>query len=182
MFKKFTRETITGKAQPKRSVIRGIRKKLVTQFPAIEPYIDSIIPPKSPLLLVKCQSHVQLLVVNNEILFFQERDGPFCPTLRLYHQYPILLPRVQVDKGAIKFVMSGAHIMCRGITSAGGKIFEPFEKDTIVVILAEGKERALGIGLTKMSGVEIKGTNQGIGIDNVHYLGDGLWDCVTLEE
>ena len=34
---------------------------------------------------------------------------------------PMLLPWVQVDKGAIKFILSGANIMCPGLTSPGCK-------------------------------------------------------------
>ena len=29
---------------------------------------------------------------------------------------PCMLPRLRVDKGAIRFVMSGANIMCPGVT------------------------------------------------------------------
>lgn len=38
----------------------------------------------------------------------------------------------QVDKGAIRFVLSGANIMCPGLTSPGAKMNNA-EKDTIVV-------------------------------------------------
>lgn len=38
----------------------------------------------------------------------------------------------QVDKGAIKFVLSGANIMCPGLTSPGAKMTE-VPKDTVVV-------------------------------------------------
>lgn len=31
-----------------------------------------------------------------------------------------MMPKVRVDKGAIKFVFKGADIMCPGLTSAGG--------------------------------------------------------------
>ena len=41
--------------------------------------------------------------------------------------------------------------------------------------MAEGKQLALGIGLLKLSSKEIRETNKGIGIDNIHYLNDGLW-------
>lgn len=41
--------------------------------------------------------------------------------------------------------------------------------------MAEGKQLALSIGLMKLSAKEIKETNKGIGIDNIHYLNDGLW-------
>lgn len=45
---------------------------------------------------------------------------------------PFFLPKEQVDLGAIKFVMSGANIMCPGLTSPGAKI-EPVPQNTIVV-------------------------------------------------
>ena len=56
---------------------------------------------------------------SNEPLFFKQRAGPWFPNLRLLHAYPFLLPIQIVDKGAIKFILSGAHIMCPGLTSKG---------------------------------------------------------------
>lgn len=38
----------------------------------------------------------------------------------------------QVDKGAIRFVLSGANIMCPGLTSKGAKMMT-VEKGTVVV-------------------------------------------------
>ena len=40
---------------------------------------------------------------------------------------------MQVDKGAIKFVLSGANIMCPGLTSPGAKMTK-LEEGTVVVI------------------------------------------------
>jgi predicted RNA-binding protein (TIGR00451 family) len=37
---------------------------------------------------------------------------------------PTMMNRLQVDKGAIKFILGGANIMCPGFTSAGGKLPE----------------------------------------------------------
>ncbi|AQK91305.1 pseudouridine synthase and archaeosine transglycosylase (PUA) domain-containing protein [Zea mays] len=42
-------------------------------------------------------------------------------------------------------------------------------------IMAEGKQHALAIGYTKMSAKDIRTINKGIGVDNMHYLNDGLW-------
>ena len=39
---------------------------------------------------------------------------------------------MQVDKGAIKFVLSGANIMCPGLTSPGAKM-EDVPEGTVVV-------------------------------------------------
>lgn len=87
-----------------------------------------------------------------------------------------MMPAVQVDEGAIRFVMSGASIMCPGLTSAGGRMDVDLPADTPVVIMAEGKERALAIGILKMSTADIKEVNKGIGVEVLHYLGDGLWN------
>lgn len=43
------------------------------------------------------------------------------------------MPKVQVDGGAVKFVLSGADIMCPGLTSAGGRISPDLKEGTIVV-------------------------------------------------
>jgi len=136
--------------------------------------IDEIIPKKSQLFIAKCQNHLNLVVVQQMVIFFNERDGPYYPTLRLLHKYPDILPKMQVDRGAIRFVMSGAHIMCPGLTSAGGKMVD-VPAETIVTITAEGKQHALAVGLTKLSTEEIRSVNKGIAIDNIHYLNDGLW-------
>ena len=44
-----------------------------------------------------------------------------------------------------------------------------------VAVMAEGKEHAVAIGLMKMSSEELLAKNKGIGLDNIHYLNDGLW-------
>ena len=52
------------------------------------------------------------------------------------------------------------------------------EEGTAVAIYGEGKEHAMAVGLTKMSTAEIRQVNKGIGVENVHYLNDGLWKTV----
>lgn len=117
---------------------------------------------------------------NGELLFFKQRDGPYIPTLRLVHKYPFILPHMQVDKGAIRFVLSGANIMCPGLTSPGAKMTKVGD-NTIVAVMAEGKQNALAIGLTKLSTEEILEKNKGIGVENLHYLNDGLWNMKPVK-
>eukprot|EP01036_Dinobryon_divergens_P022990 gene22990-31298_t len=132
------------------------------------------------MLVAKAVDNVQLIVVNNEILFYNQRDGPFYPTLKLLHKYPTMMNKIQVDKGAIRFILGGANIMCPGITSKGGKIFESLDAEEPVAIYAEGKEHAMAIGLTKMSTDMIAKVNSGIAVETVHYLMDGLWQTKTI--
>lgn len=65
--------------------------------------------------------------------------------------------------------------MCPGFTSPGGNLDTFVESNQPVSIYAEGKEHALSIGLTKMDTNQIKEINNGIAVDNIHYLMDGLW-------
>lgn len=66
-----------------------------------------------------------------------------------------MLPRMQVDKGAIRFVLSGANIMCPGLTSPGAKMTR-LDAERVVAVMAEGKEHAVAVGLTKMSSDEMQ--------------------------
>lgn len=117
-----------------------------------------------------------MYTIDNEVVFFQHFDN-LIPALKVVHKYPGCFPRVQVDRGAIKFVLAGANIMCPGLTSPGASLpEEPLETDQLVTIYAEGKETALAVGKLIMSTDEIKSINKGIGIEVLHFLGDGLWD------
>ncbi|KAL2915095.1 translation machinery-associated protein 20 [Polyrhizophydium stewartii] len=180
MFRKFnTKEDIAGQTQVKSSVQRSIRTKILEQYPALEPHIEDLLPKKSPLFLVKCLDRVNIVSVNGRYLFFNSFDGPFFPTLHVLHKYPDIMPKVQVDRGAIKFVLKAADIMCPGVTSPGGRLpDENLPCDTIVAIQAEGKEHAVAVGMLKMSVNDIKTTNKGVGILNIHFLNDGLWKAI----
>lgn len=175
MFKKFGKAEIHSRSNIKLSAQRGLKSSFVAQFPLIEPAIDTLIPKKSQAILIKCEDKILLYAVDSDVVVFQT-FADLVPTLKTVHKFPDCFPRVQVDRGAIKFVLSGANVMCPGLTSAGAHLPEEnIEKDAIVTIYAEGKESALAVGRLTMSTDEIKAKNKGVGIELLHYLGDGLW-------
>lgn len=142
---------MSGTQQLKSSVQKGIRTKLIDQFPHIEKHIDQILPKKDAFKIVKCHEHIEILINSTgDQLFFRQRDGQWMPTLRLLHKFPYFLPMLQVDKGAIRFVLSGANIMCPGLTSPGA-CMNKVDKGTVVAVMAEGKQHALAIGYTILS-------------------------------
>ena len=54
MFGRFVpSEDVTGSNQAKSSVVRGIRTRLVEQYPPLDSYIDEIIPKKEPVAVLK---------------------------------------------------------------------------------------------------------------------------------
>mmetsp|Transcript_49438 Transcript_49438/g.53355 ORF Transcript_49438/g.53355 Transcript_49438/m.53355 type:complete len:139 (+) Transcript_49438:284-700(+) len=133
---------------------------------------------------------MKMQVQPTSLSFFQHRDGPILPTLRIVHRYPTLeFTSVTVDQGAIPFILGGANIMCPGLTKPDQSIMPPdgveqdeqgFDKPGLskgdgVIVRAEGKEHAIAIGVMNMSSAEIREKNKGNGIDVPHSLGDGLF-------
>lgn len=185
--------------QVKASVQRAIKSQILESHPAIEPEIlEDILPKKIPLVQYKVGSNLALYCrvpflledgddgssnirsTGQQPIFFQHRDGPILPTLRFVHQFPDLgWTSVTVDKGAIPFILGGANIMCPGLTNPGG-VLPNLEANRGVIIMAEGKEHAIGVGTTKMSSEDIRSKNKGIGIEVAHYLGDGLFQTSLI--
>ena len=105
-------------------------------------------------------------------------DDPIVPHLRLVHQYPQAFHKMRIDRGAIRFVLSGATLMAPGLTSKGGWIPDKeneLQAGDIIAIEAEGKEEICLIGQLKMGSEEMKEKKKGVVMDSGHYLGDGLW-------
>jgi PUA domain protein len=111
------------------------------------------------------------------------------PHLRLVHRFPSCFPSIRIDRGAIRFVLSGATLMAPGLTSTGGRLpsgdeeegygGRELEKGEPVVIRAEGKEEACAVGVLSMGTKEVKEKGKGPVVEEGHYLGDGLWRLVT---
>jgi len=182
MFKKFDETNVSGVTQLKSTVQKGIKNKIVDQFPHIKDYIDDIFPKKEAIKTLKCHEHIEVVIgPNGEHLFFRQRDGPYLPTLKIVHKYPFICPLMQVDRGAITFVLSGANIMCPGLTSKGAIMTPDLPADSVVTVIAEGKQHALSVGVLKMSTNDIAKINRGIAIENIHFLQDGLWRMKTVK-
>eukprot|EP00388_Colpodella_angusta_P019657 GDKJ01049170.1.p1 GENE.GDKJ01049170.1~~GDKJ01049170.1.p1 ORF type:complete len:183 (+),score=46.10 GDKJ01049170.1:25-573(+) len=175
MFRKFGPGNVSSSNIMKSSAQRNVRQQIIEDYPRISEVIDEILPKKAQLYLAKCSEGVSVVCINGEALFFQQKDGPWIPTLRLLHKYPSLMPRMRVDAGGFKFVMKGANVMCPGLTSAGGQM-EEVEEGEIVQILLEGcGMEAAAIGCMIMSTQQIKEINKDVCIEQIHTMGDGLW-------
>ncbi|CAD7939534.1 unnamed protein product [Amoebophrya sp. A25] len=182
MFRNYTpKEVQANKA--KSSVERKIRDDVLETYPRLEPVIEEIWPKKGGnVLLGKTKSKIQMVIVDEEVIFFQPTDKSekWFPTLRVLHKYPSMMPKFQVDTGAIKFVLKGADIMCPGLTHPTGGAMEDVPAGTCVQIVAENKENACAVGLTAMSAADIRSTNKGLGVLSMHCLNDCLWKEGTV--
>jgi len=227
MFRKFDPSNDVSTSTPvKSSVQRSLKSALLESHPGItEDHLEALLPKRNHLVQYKVGPHLMLYCRHlehddksptDEPVLFQHRDGPILPTLKLVHAYPTLeFTRVTVDKGAIPFLLGGANIMCPGLTNPGGEM-PPDDGETPglakgagVVICAEGKELAIGIGVMSMSSLDVYVTfaeyiflfccidtlgsltkfpfapcrrikNKGIGIELIHFIGDGLYQTEEI--
>ncbi|WVQ76320.1 hypothetical protein IAR50_005985 [Cryptococcus sp. DSM 104548] len=145
-----------------------------------ETVLEEFWPKKEALGLTKCHDRISIYTIQSVPIFFQHFDGPLVPTLKLLHRYPEMLPRVQIDRGAIKFLLAGANMMAPGLLSAGGQLPDGLEKDTIVAIFAEGKQHACGIGKLVASSEEIKKVAKNVAVETICWIGDDLWKVDTI--
>ena len=180
MFKTFKPEEHLGNQQlAKSSVARGIRAIIVEVYPRLGDVIDNILV--NPLMLIKGKgdfAFFTFLVANNEIVFLQSsgKDSPWLPTLRVLHQYPSMMHKMQVDTGAIKFVLRGAHVMSPGLLEAkGGAVEKNLPVGTPVQITADKCDHACGVGILSVESNDIGPDATGQAVESVHCLGDGLW-------
>ncbi len=111
-----------------------------------------------------------LLNKDQSITFFSFEDM-YLPTLKFIRMHSELeFPIVQVDEGAVKFVINGADIFSQGIV----KIANDFTENSIVTII-NPQDSVLCVGKSLFSSNDIL-LKKGKCILNLHYLGDRIWD------
>ncbi|KAK3687454.1 hypothetical protein B0T22DRAFT_439086 [Podospora appendiculata] len=124
MFKKDI--TASPKQKLKSSIQRSLRQSLLTTYPLLTPFIDEVLPKKSHLEQMKLPDRVMLYVMEGQPLFFEpDKAKVLLPHLRLVHRFPQAFPTIRIDRGAIRFVLSGATLMAPGLTSPGGRLPKP---------------------------------------------------------
>ncbi len=117
------------------------------------------------------EDELTLLRINDLNAFFKLQER-WIPTLR-YLQTNNVLKKVVVDMGAIKFLIGGADVMRPGIV----EIDETIVKDEVIVIVDINNKKPIAVGITLLSGGEMKKATSGKVIKNIHYVGDKIWQA-----
>ena len=121
---------------------------------------------------LKChylEDNVEIITGNGVIIL--KKDGEYLPFLS---NTEILerFPHVIVDMGAVKFVCNGANVMRPGI-----RIHTNFEKDQIVCVKEESKQKFLAVGKSLVSSTEMESITKGEVVKNLHYISDKYWEA-----
>ena len=123
------------------------------------------------LELLKIEDLPNILLINGEPLLMQT-ENKIIPTLKAVLSLEITEKYATVDMGAINFVIKGADIMSPGIVDADKTIVA----GETIVIIEETHKKPIAIGTSLISGEEMIENSKGKAIENLHYVGDTIWD------
>ena len=126
------------------------------------------------------KSRVEVEMVKDAEIIFADgeplairRKGELFPVL-VNHRALDMLPTVVVDMGAVPHVVSGADIMAPGIRRLSGD----FRSGQLLVVVDENHGKRLAIGKALLSSTEMGNTKKGKVVENLHYVGDPVWESV----
>lgn len=157
----------------KRHLLRSKDLKLLREtLLSVSFYNDLLVPKGAKVELIQLKD-MDLYAINNRIKFIKSKETIF-PALQALLEERVKLPHVVVDMGAVPYVARGAAIMAPGIVTADDGI----RSGDMVVIVDEIHKRPLAIGIALMSTMEIKTAKRGRAIDNLHHVGDNIWDFI----
>lgn len=83
------------------------------------------------------------------------------------------LPAVVVDMGAVPYVCNGADVMAPGVVEVQGD----FKEDELVVVRDVRHRKALAVGTAQSSSNEMRASERGKVVKNLHHVGDKLWQA-----
>jgi len=112
----------------------------------------------------------ELYAENKKILAFKV-DDKIIPSLRALNEGLAKLPTITVDMGAVPYVTNGADIMAPGIT----QVTDGLIAGDIVTIIDEKFGKSLAVGELLYDSENIKQTEKGKVIKNLHYVNDSIW-------
>mgnify|MGYP005831238855 CR=1 FL=1 len=138
-------------------------------------FLEHILKTKANIELIQTE-FAEIYLINGKPLM-AEVAGNIFPTLA-FKEFLLSAPKVFVDMGAIPHVCNGANVMAPGITRFEGE----FRKGDFVIIADEKHGKALSVGEVKYDAVEAKKITHGIIVENIHFVGDRIWDFIKRFE
>jgi len=112
----------------------------------------------------------ELYAEDKKVLAFKVGER-IIPSLRALNEGLVKLPTITVDMGAVPYVTNGADIMAPGITH----VTDGLVAGNIVTIIDENYGKSLAVGELLFDSDNIKQTEKGKVIKNLHYVNDSIW-------
>tara|TARA_B100000945_G_scaffold255433_1_gene212639 strand:+ start:2123 stop:2632 length:510 start_codon:yes stop_codon:yes gene_type:complete len=116
------------------------------------------------ILIDKLPMAIELKNPNGNLVAF--------PTLKGILSWNPSIKWINVDRGAIPFLLNGADCMMAGIQDCDQEIIE----NDLVWVRDETHEKPIAVGWALTDGTTMKNSKSGKGISTIHWVGDELWN------
>src|SRR5881397_3405167 len=132
----------------------------------------------SPHIHSHRRKRIQAAIVNKNrdelcVSLAIKRDAELIPVL-VNNRSLDSLPTVTVDMGAVPHVVGGADIMAPGVRSVRGD----YQTGQFLVVVDEKHGKRLAVGKALLDSANMRATKKGRVVENVHWVGDSVWDIV----
>ncbi len=155
----------------KKEIGSKLRKKILLSI--LAPGIPSKVLTDNIQFIAEDEAKSNRLLYNRkyEVRFFQH-GKLFLPTIQFIRENKDLkFPIVNVDQGAVQYILNGADIFAQGVNSVND-----FDANSIVLV-SNPQNAIMAVGESLKPSFECKkGKGKGKVILNLHYLGDKIWD------
>lgn len=133
--------------------------------------VQQFLKPKTGIELVETD-YAKVYLADGKPIMARVQESLF-PTL-LFAEFVAVAPKAVVDMGAVPFVCKGANVMRPGIRRFSGD----FAEGDMVFVVDEKYGRPLAVGEALMGKDAAEKATQGPVIENVHFVGDRVWNLM----
>ncbi|TFG21868.1 MAG: RNA-binding protein [Promethearchaeota archaeon] len=159
----------------KHTEIKQLKEEIIQQYDEV--FFNKLFPKKANVEYILAENDDEFYAINNDLKLWKSKKEGYIPVLTQLLEEKIVLKKVVVDMGAVKFLtLNKADVMRPGIT----KIDPSIKKDDIIQIIDETHGRALAVGKALFSAKEMQEKKKGKVIINLHTINDDVWKLAKL--
>lgn len=114
----------------------------------------------------------EVFAVNGQPALYVGGDGTVFPLLVLILKSNLPLPRITVDMRAVPHVCNGADVFRPGVKDIDLDI----KSNQAVIVVDEKNSKPICVGKSLVDAKTMQGMTQGKVVQNMHYVGDGIWN------
>lgn len=114
----------------------------------------------------------EVFAVNDQPALYVGEDGTLFPLLVLVLKSNLPLSRITVDMKAVPHICNGADVFRGGVRNIDVGI----KPKQVVVVIDEKNSKPICVGKSLVDAKTMQEMTQGKVIQNMHYVGDSIWD------